>query len=91
MLKVTSGVETGSSAMTDDQDDIVDMLRSAAESTWPNHLLTASAKEIERLREAVAKWRIIADDFATTHRHRLGLDGAWDKCNLAYEKAVRGE
>jgi hypothetical protein len=52
MLPVTSGVETGSSAMTDDQDDIVDMLRSAAESTWPNHLLTASAKEIERLRNA---------------------------------------
>jgi hypothetical protein len=47
--------------------------------------------EVERLREAVAKWRMIADDFATTHRHRLGLDGAWDKCNLAYDKAVRGD
>jgi hypothetical protein len=34
---------------------------------------------------------MIADDFATTHRHRLGLDGAWDKCNLAYDKAVRGD
>jgi len=54
MLLATSGVETGSSAMTDDQDDIVDMLRSAADSTWPNHLLIASAKEIERLRQQLA-------------------------------------
>ena len=71
--------------MTDDQDDIVDMLRSAAESTWPNHLLTASAKEIERLREClqhaidhVGKWQL----FTTEEKQRILAE---------YEKAVRGE
>lgn len=77
-------------------DDIVTRLRykQRLHEGWDavnGPLFGDAADEIERLREEVAKWRMIADDFATTHRHRLGLDGAWDKCNLAYEKAVRGD
>ena len=48
----------------------------------------AMSEEIVKLRKEIVKWRKIADDFAYEHRKRYGLDGAWDKVNVAYDKAV---
>lgn len=82
-------------------DDIVTRLRRVPERVPKGGLTVGlneyyqrcqdAADEIERLRAEVAKWREVADEFAITHRHRLGLDGAWDACHLAYEEAVRGD
>lgn len=54
-------------------------------------LLWAVAEKIVDLTAERDKWRKIADDFATEHRKKYGLEGAWDKVNVAYDKAVRDE
>ena len=68
-------------------DDIVTRLR-AWKIDGVQTIYDDAADEIERLRQDRDKWRKVADDFASTHRHRFGLDGAWDAVNIAYEKAV---
>ena len=54
-------------------------------------LLWAVAEKIVDLAAERDKWRKIADDFAAEHRKKYGLDGAWDKVNVAYDSAVRDE
>lgn len=56
-----------------------------------HEVLRKAADEIERLRTDRDRWRKLADDLASAYRRTTGLDGAWERANLEYEQAVRGD